>query len=211
MLHLLTQRLPRGGGCAARLLATFPAGAPTPGGLPLYYSEAELEEQFVRGSGAGGQSVAKTSNCVILRHVPTGILVRCHATRSRETNRRIARKELQLRLDELHRGAGSVRSQQECVSTRRRRAGGVATAGASVPLAGECAPRHPPPAPDSQIRARCCRAKIQRRSQRASAKARTRHAQLAELKRVAAAAEALGTTADAVATPAGGRAAEELR
>lgn len=34
--------------------------------------ETELEEQHVRGSGPGGQSVNKTSNCVILKHVPTG-------------------------------------------------------------------------------------------------------------------------------------------
>lgn len=34
--------------------------------------EKDLEEQFVRGDGPGGQSVAKTSNCVVLRHKPTG-------------------------------------------------------------------------------------------------------------------------------------------
>lgn len=32
----------------------------------------ELEERFVRGSGPGGQSVNKTSNCVVLHHTPTG-------------------------------------------------------------------------------------------------------------------------------------------
>lgn len=34
--------------------------------------ETDLEEQHVRGSGPGGQSVNKTSNCVVLKHVPTG-------------------------------------------------------------------------------------------------------------------------------------------
>lgn len=36
--------------------------------------ETELEEQFVRGSGPGGQAVNKTANCVVLTHKPTGEL-----------------------------------------------------------------------------------------------------------------------------------------
>ena len=38
--------------------------------------EDELEEMFVRGSGPGGQAVNKTSNCVVLKHTPTGIVVK---------------------------------------------------------------------------------------------------------------------------------------
>lgn len=43
--------------------------------LPVL-NEDELEEQFVRGSGPGGQATNKTSNCVVLRHIPTGIVVK---------------------------------------------------------------------------------------------------------------------------------------
>lgn len=39
-------------------------------------NEDELEEQFVRGSGPGGQATNKTSNCVVLKHVPSGIVVK---------------------------------------------------------------------------------------------------------------------------------------
>lgn len=39
-------------------------------------NEDELEEMFIRGSGPGGQAVAKTSNCVLLKHLPTGIVVK---------------------------------------------------------------------------------------------------------------------------------------
>lgn len=35
-------------------------------------AEADLEEQFVRGSGPGGQATNKTSNAVVLKHLPTG-------------------------------------------------------------------------------------------------------------------------------------------
>lgn len=38
--------------------------------------ENELEETFVRGSGPGGQSVNKTANCCVLKHKPTGIIVK---------------------------------------------------------------------------------------------------------------------------------------
>lgn len=43
--------------------------------LPIL-NEDELEEQFVRGSGPGGQATNKTSNCVVLKHIPTGIVVK---------------------------------------------------------------------------------------------------------------------------------------
>lgn len=42
----------------------------------LGLTEAELEEQFVRGDGPGGQATNKTSNCVVLKHVPSGIVVK---------------------------------------------------------------------------------------------------------------------------------------
>ena len=36
--------------------------------------EKDLEEQFVSGSGPGGQNVNKSTNCVVLKHKPTGKL-----------------------------------------------------------------------------------------------------------------------------------------
>ncbi|KAG8692731.1 hypothetical protein FRC09_010995 [Ceratobasidium sp. 395] len=56
--------------------------------------DEDLDETFVRGSGPGGQAINKTSSSVSLIHRPTGIRVQCQATRSREDNRRIARKIL---------------------------------------------------------------------------------------------------------------------
>jgi hypothetical protein len=61
--------------------------------------ENDITETFIRGSGNGGQKVNKTSNCVQLRHVPSGIVVKCHATRSLQQNRKIARKRLQEQLE----------------------------------------------------------------------------------------------------------------
>ncbi|KAG8894140.1 hypothetical protein FRC01_013147, partial [Tulasnella sp. 417] len=63
--------------------------------------EEDLEEMFVRGSGPGGQATNKTSNNVSLIHKPTGIRVTCHQTRSQATNRRIARRMLLEKLDQI--------------------------------------------------------------------------------------------------------------
>jgi protein subunit release factor B len=41
----------------------------------LQVREEDLQESFVRSSGNGGQHVNKTSSCVQLRHVPSGICV----------------------------------------------------------------------------------------------------------------------------------------
>ncbi len=56
--------------------------------------EADIEEKFIRSSGRGGQHVNKTSTCVYLRHIPTGIEVKCMKDRSQSVNRFLARREL---------------------------------------------------------------------------------------------------------------------
>jgi len=38
--------------------------------------ENELEEMNVRGHGPGGQAVNKTNNCVVLKHLPTGTVIK---------------------------------------------------------------------------------------------------------------------------------------
>ncbi len=57
-------------------------------------SEADLEEKFVRSQGAGGQKVNKTSTCVHLRHIPSGLIVKMQKSRSQGLNRYYARKRL---------------------------------------------------------------------------------------------------------------------
>lgn len=67
-------------------------------------SEDDITETFVRGSGAGGQKVNKTSNKVALLHNPTNLRVECQETRSLQQNRKIARKRLRIKLDEFLNG-----------------------------------------------------------------------------------------------------------
>ena len=63
--------------------------------------EEDIEEKFVRSSGRGGQKVNKTSTCVYLKHIPTGIEVKCMKERSQPLNRFLARRELVRRVEEL--------------------------------------------------------------------------------------------------------------
>jgi peptide chain release factor len=56
--------------------------------------EKDIEEKFVRSSGHGGQNVNKTSTCVYLKHLPTGLEVKCMKDRSQSINRFLARREL---------------------------------------------------------------------------------------------------------------------
>jgi len=60
----------------------------------LNIRESDLDEQFVRSQGAGGQNVNKTSTCVILTHRPTGLQVKCQKERSQALNRFFARRLL---------------------------------------------------------------------------------------------------------------------
>jgi len=53
--------------------------------------EEDIIESFIRSSGPGGQNVNKTSTCVYLKHLPTGIEVKCQRQRSQALNRSLAR------------------------------------------------------------------------------------------------------------------------
>jgi protein subunit release factor B len=56
--------------------------------------EEDLAEQFIRGTGPGGQKINKTSSTVLLRHAPSGIEIRCQRSRNQSANREWARIEL---------------------------------------------------------------------------------------------------------------------
>src|SRR5579863_6145101 len=77
--------------------------------LALGVREEDLVEKFILGSGRGGQKINKTSSCVYLKHLPTGIEVKCQQGRSREMNRYYARKELCQRLEEKDQQIASER------------------------------------------------------------------------------------------------------
>ncbi|NWJ06195.1 CL065 factor, partial [Crypturellus undulatus] len=86
----------------------------------LALNEAELKEQFVRGDGPGGQATNKTNNCVVLKHIPTGIVIKCHQTRSVEQNRKIAREILQEKVDLFYKGENSDVFKEKKAAERKK-------------------------------------------------------------------------------------------
>lgn len=84
----------------------------------LGVSENDFEESFVRSSGPGGQKVNKTSSCVHLVHIPTGLSVKCQRERSQSLNRHLARRLL---LDKIElQQIGFIAKEQEKIEKLRR-------------------------------------------------------------------------------------------
>ncbi|KAI0884473.1 RF-1 domain-containing protein [Annulohypoxylon maeteangense] len=90
--------------------------------------EEEIEESFLKGSGPGGQKINKTNSAVQLKHLPSGIVVKCQATRSRSQNRTIARRLLAEKLDNLTLGdqsrssvVGQVKRKKKASSAKKSR------------------------------------------------------------------------------------------
>ncbi|MEK6683056.1 MAG: peptide chain release factor-like protein [Nitrospirota bacterium] len=74
--------------------------------------EDDLEESFVRSSGAGGQNVNKTSTCVVLVYKTTGLIVKCQEARSQGLNRFLARRLLLDRIERERLGVLSAEQQR---------------------------------------------------------------------------------------------------
>ena len=69
--------------------------------------EKDLQEKFIRSGGKGGQNVNKTSTCVYLKHIPTGIEVKCQRERSQALNRFFARRILVNKIETIKLGRQS--------------------------------------------------------------------------------------------------------
>ncbi|OGD18211.1 MAG: peptide chain release factor 1, partial [Candidatus Aminicenantes bacterium RBG_13_59_9] len=83
--------------------------------------ESDLIEKFVRSQGKGGQNVNKLSTCVYLKHLPTGLEVKCQQERSQALNRYIARRILADKLERIILGKKSEEEQRIAKIRRQKR------------------------------------------------------------------------------------------
>ncbi len=78
----------------------------------LEINPEDIDEQFVRGSGKGGQKINKTSNAVRLKHIPTGVEVKCQKHREQNKNRISAYKLLINKIEEIIKGEESEKAKK---------------------------------------------------------------------------------------------------
>jgi protein subunit release factor B len=84
--------------------------------------EEDIEEKFIRSQGPGGMNVNKVSTCVYLRHLPTGIEVKCQQERSQAQNRFLARRILLSKIESSILGRLSAeRKRIEKIRRQKRR------------------------------------------------------------------------------------------
>ncbi len=81
----------------------------------------DVEEVFIRGAGAGGQKINKTSSTVRLTHRPTGVEVRCQRERNQSVNRLLAWTELAYKLEWQRQMAANAAQAERELARRQKR------------------------------------------------------------------------------------------
>jgi len=105
----------------------------------LGVGEQDLDERFVHASGRGGQHVNKSSSCVYLKHLPSGLEVKCMESRSQSLNRFLARRYLLEKVEALNGGStkkdlAAEKLKRQKARRKRRSGAKYGTAPASDPV-----------------------------------------------------------------------------
>jgi len=94
----------------------------------IFIRTEDLEWEFFRSGGKGGQNVNKVSSAVRLRHKPSGVVVTCQTERDQFQNRNVALSLLRARLwEKQEMAAAQSLSQQRSIIGRGMRAEKIRT------------------------------------------------------------------------------------
>ncbi|OOQ82070.1 peptidyl-tRNA hydrolase domain protein [Penicillium brasilianum] len=132
----LWSRLRRGSSCPNSFISAYQSilprrsftqtpilpAKPLPARLKI--NDADLTVSYLKGTGPGGQKINKTNSAVQIIHAPSGIVVKCQATRSRSQNEKIARSLLADRVEAREKGDQS-RVALKAEAARRKKASKV--------------------------------------------------------------------------------------
>jgi len=88
--------------------------------VALGIKKNDIDESFIRSPGKGGQNVNKVSTGVYLKHLPSGIEVKCTDSRSQSLNRFLALRRLIEKLETIRLGQQSE-FQQKIEKMRRQK------------------------------------------------------------------------------------------
>jgi protein subunit release factor B len=83
--------------------------------------EEDILEKFIRSGGHGGQNVNKVATCVYLKHLPSGVEVKCQQERSQALNRFLARRILTDKIETAILGKQSEEEQRIAKIRRQKR------------------------------------------------------------------------------------------
>ncbi|KIV99145.1 uncharacterized protein PV09_09175 [Verruconis gallopava] len=109
--------------CTFSTSSTWNGGSksPLPPRTPI--PDKDITIAYLKGSGPGGQKINKTNSAVQIKHLPSGIVIKCQETRSRDHNQKLAIRKLQDRLEEMEKGKDSrLGRRQELIRRRKRNA-----------------------------------------------------------------------------------------
>lgn len=87
----------------------------------LGIKEEDIQEKFILSRGKGGQRRDRKATCVYLKHLPTGIEVKCDKERSQAINRFLARRMLVEKIEELKQGKESEEKKRIAKIRRQKR------------------------------------------------------------------------------------------
>ncbi|KAJ5139315.1 uncharacterized protein N7515_004163 [Penicillium bovifimosum] len=98
---------PRALSAPIRLFSETPIAPSKPLPPRLKINDEDISISYLKGTGPGGQKINKTNSAVQIIHKPSGVVIKCQATRSQSQNAKIARSLLADRVEAKEKGEES--------------------------------------------------------------------------------------------------------